>query len=171
MSTPYQELLDAAHDLLNEIEGSDYEDMVHSSERVNRLKEVSGWPSKVRVYGEPAPTWLNSKPMDGRIMVKNTGAKPSRDYFDIHTYTGDNSAARKNFEETVEVLPPMACKQPQREWQGLTDEEVLSVMESAKDFQGRIAMTWVNHENQTYVTDVGNRIARAIEQTLRGKNT
>lgn len=109
MNTPYQELLDAAHDLLNEIETSDYEDMVHSSERVNRLKEVSGWPSKVRVYGEPAPTWLNSKPMDGRIMVKNTGAKPSRDYFDIHTYTGDNSAARKNFEETVEVLPPMGC--------------------------------------------------------------
>lgn len=59
---------------------------------------------------------------------------------------------------------------PVREWQGLTDEEVLTVMQSAKDFQGRIAMTWVNHENQTYVTDVGNRIARAIEAKLKEKN-
>lgn len=59
---------------------------------------------------------------------------------------------------------------PVREWQGLTDEELLTVMQSAKDFQGRIAMTWVNHENQTYVTDVGNRIARAIEAKLKEKN-
>lgn len=58
-----------------------------------------------------------------------------------------------------------------KKWQGLTDEELLTVMQSAKDFQGRIAMTWVNHENQTYVTDVGNRIARAIEAKLKEKNT
>ncbi len=72
---------------------------------------------------------------------------------------------------SCDTVKPLYTTPPQREWQGLTDEEVLSVMESAKDFQGRIAMTWVNHENQTYVTDVGNRIARAIEQTLREKNT
>ena len=60
---------------------------------------------------------------------------------------------------------------PQREWVGLTDEELLAIMQSAKDFQGRIAMTWVNHENQTYVTDVGNRITRAIEAKLKEKNT
>jgi len=74
--------------------------------------------------------------------------------------------------ERIELLRKIRnTTPPQREWQGLTDEEVLTVMQSAKDFQGRIAMTWVNHENQTYVTDVGNRIARAIEQTLREKNT
>jgi len=60
--------------------------------------------------------------------------------------------------------------EPTREWQGLTDEELLSVMQSANEFQGRIAMTWVNHKNETYITDVGFRIASAIEAKLKEKN-
>ena len=166
MSTPYQELLDAAHDLLNEIEGSDYEDMIGSSDLVNRLKQVSGWPSKVRVYGDPAPVWLNSKPMEGRIMVKDTGAKPSRDYFDIHTYTGDNSAARKNFEETVEVLPPITYEHPKRELVGLTDDDVEAVIHSA--------MSEITNNINTYklsANGVWSALVRAVELKLKERNT
>lgn len=165
MSTPYQELLDAAHDLLNEIKGSDYEDMIGSSERVNRLKLVSGWPSKVRVYGDPAPVWLNSKPMDGRIMVKDTGVKPPRDYFDIHTYTGDNGAVRKNFEETTEVLPPIPYEQPKRELVGLTDDDVEAVIHSA--------MREITNGSNTYklsANGVWSALVRAVEAKLKEKN-
>ena len=99
-------------------------------------------------------------------------AQPEQEPVAWMSQGGDVSRSRKHFKEMgFTNLIPLYTAPPQREWQGLTDEEVLSVMESAKDFQGRIAMTWVNHENQTYVTDVGNRIARAIEQTLREKNT
>lgn len=166
MSTPYQELLDAAHDLLNEIEGSDYEDMIGSSERVNRLKQVSGWPSKVRVYNDPVPTWLNSKPMDGRIMVKDTGVKTPRDYFDIHTYTGDNGAARKNFEETVKVLPPIPYEHPKRELVGLTDDDVEAVIHSA--------MREITNDSNIYklsATGVWSALVRAVESKLKEKNT
>jgi len=45
----------------------------------------------------------------------------------------------------------------------LTDTEILDAYKSKESLQGRVAITWVDHENKTVLTDVGRMAARAIE--------
>ncbi len=152
ISTLHQELLEAAHDLLGEIERSDYEDMVGSADRVNRLKKVSGFPSKVRVFGEPQGTLTNNK--------------SNNRFFDVQTYTGDNSAARKNFEETTKVLPPMGCKTGRNEWVGLTDEDCEEVISNAMQDITSGANTFTLSASKVW-----GALVRAVETKLKEKNT
>lgn len=55
------ELLDAVHTLLDEIDKSDYVDMVGSSEALTRVIELTGWPSKARIYGTFVDKFIDTK--------------------------------------------------------------------------------------------------------------
>jgi hypothetical protein len=72
---------------------------------------------------------------------------------------GGTSAWSKKANATKEVLRA-ALAQPQREWQGLTDEEIGNIIEASQ-------ITLKNYCSEDKQTEY----ARAIEQTLREKNT
>lgn len=89
MSTSYQQLLDAVHDLLNEINESDYVDMVGSDVRLNRVEVLTGY--------------FETKPMD---LVDSDPFRPV-------LYSGaGNAEINKRNRETMTVLPPRGWSTP-----------------------------------------------------------
>lgn len=102
-------LIEAVHELIDEIEGSDYVDMVHSDLRVNKVKELIGWPSKARIYKDSEPTWLNLKPMDGKIHIKNTGLSQVKEFdpFGVTLWDGSQyKPIQEANEKSITALPP-----------------------------------------------------------------
>ena len=102
------ELIQAVHELIDEIEGSDYVDMVHSDVRLNQVKKLIGWPSRVNIYQKPAPTWINSKPMDGNIHIKNTGLEKVKEFdpFGVTLWDGSqHKTIQESNEQSIQALP------------------------------------------------------------------
>ena len=127
--THYQQLLNAVHDLINEINESDYVDMVGSDIRINRVKELIGWPSKVWMFRDASMDLVNRKDS------KQTESDP----FAPALYTGSgNAEINKRNQETMTALPPVGCyvdttiQQLNAERKAMLNEEVFKrVMEKA----------------------------------------
>lgn len=56
------------------------------------------------------------------------------------------------------------------EWEDLTNDEILDIISSSIDFQGRISLTWVNQKNNTALTNVAMHLYRDISRKLKEKN-
>lgn len=102
-------LVEAVYELIDEIEGSDYVDMVHSDVRLNKVKELISWPTKVKLYKESEPTWINLKPLDDKIHIKDTGLKKVKEFdpFGVTLWDGSQHKTIKEAnEKSITTLPP-----------------------------------------------------------------